>query len=169
MAVQIGGEVKKFLVRLADRVRTEDESQRGATIVEYFWLMGFIGITLIGIVNEFGGNVTNSIETAGAPLGGDTTEVVEDESSDDESDAPETQVLGASTQIDDFIALEETAPGLCPNGWDLLPVTVEISTKKKGQSVDANGDGMICRKDIPGGGEGNTGQNKNVKDNNGAF
>jgi len=168
MAVQIGGEVKNCLVEIVDRMRTEDESQRGATIVEYFWLVGFVGVTLIGIVNQFGGNVTNNFDTQGA-LGPDSPAVVEDESSDESSDAPETQVLGASTQIDDFIALEETPPGLCPNGWDLIPTTEEISKKKKGQSVDANGDGMICRKDIPGGGEGNTGQNKNVKDNNGAF
>jgi len=51
----------------------------------------------------------------------------------------------------------------CPTGWDLVP---NNETKKKGQNVDANNDGMICRKQILGLGEGNTGNNANVKDNN---
>ena len=54
--------------------------------------------------------------------------------------------------------------GECPEGnW----VFGEPSnTKKNGQNVDANQDGRICDKDIPGDpGEGNNGENHNVKDN----
>ncbi len=54
-------------------------------------------------------------------------------------------------------------PRGCPNGWNLIP---NNSTKKKGQNVDANLDGLICQKDIPGKGKGNTNLNTNVKDNN---
>lgn len=52
--------------------------------------------------------------------------------------------------------------GDCPNGWDLI---IAGQTKKNGKEVDSNQDGFICRKDIPGKGKGNTGQNQNVKDN----
>ena len=54
--------------------------------------------------------------------------------------------------------------GKCPTGWSLV---ANHQTKKKGQSVDANGDGMICLKNLPGGGNGNTDDTQNVKDNNG--
>ena len=53
--------------------------------------------------------------------------------------------------------------GGCSNGWDLVGAG---QTKKNGKNVDANKDGQICRKDIPGKGGGNTGNNQNVKDNN---
>jgi hypothetical protein len=52
----------------------------------------------------------------------------------------------------------------CPTGWDLI---ANSQTKKNGQNVDANSDGMICRKQLPGKGNGNTNLNANVKDNNG--
>ena len=55
--------------------------------------------------------------------------------------------------------------GSCPNGWDLI-ANSSVDVKKKGQDVDANNDGWICRKLIAGLGEGNTGNNTNVKDNN---
>ena len=66
----------------------------------------------------------------------------------------------AAYQVQD----NEQVGGTCPNGWDLVDNTV---TKKNGQDVDANGDGKICIKDIPGNGKGNTNANSNVKDNNG--
>ena len=34
----------------------------------------------------------------------------------------------------------------------------------RAKKVDRNGNGTVCRKDIPGKGRGNTGQNSNIKD-----
>ncbi len=59
--------------------------------------------------------------------------------------------------------------GECPSGdWDLTDVRSPNTTipKKNGQDVNQNGDDYICDKDIPGGGNGNTNQSHNVKDNN---
>jgi Flp pilus assembly pilin Flp len=53
--------------------------------------------------------------------------------------------------------------GDCPTGWDLVAAG---PTKKNGSNADANGDGLVCQKQIPGQGNGNTGQNTNIKDNN---
>ena len=38
------------------------------------------------------------------------------------------------------------------------------SEATRAQKVDRNGNGSVCRKDIPGKGKGNTGQNSNIKD-----
>jgi outer membrane biosynthesis protein TonB len=37
--------------------------------------------------------------------------------------------------------------------------------RTRAEKVDRNGDGTVCRKDIPGRGHGNTGQGSNIKDN----
>lgn len=75
---------------------------------------------------------------------------------EDESGEPES---GSGT-----LDVYDDGDRTCPTGWNLIP---NNSTKKNGQDVDANGDGLICEKDIPGNGKGNTNQNTNVKDNNG--
>ena len=38
------------------------------------------------------------------------------------------------------------------------------SERARADKVDRNGNGVVCRKDIPGKGRGNTGQNSNIKD-----
>jgi hypothetical protein len=60
------------------------------------------------------------------------------------------------------------AVGECPSGdWGMKNVTTQSTIpKKNGQEVNANGDDFICDKDIPGGGNGNTDKNHDVKDNN---
>jgi len=61
--------------------------------------------------------------------------------------------------IDASVALDDSA---CPPGWKL---TWNTTPKKNGPGVDTNNDGMACIKDLPGDGDGNTGNIKNVKDN----
>ena len=43
-------------------------------------------------------------------------------------------------------------------------VLVKISDLDAAEKVDRNGNGSVCRKDIPGQGGGNTGNNSNLKD-----
>ncbi len=67
-------------------------------------------------------------------------------------------VAALSVEYGDYVA------GECPSGdWYLVE---EGQNKKNGQNVNQNGDYYICDKQIPGGGNGNTNQNNNVKDNN---
>ena len=67
-------------------------------------------------------------------------------------------VAALSVEYGDYVA------GECPSGdWYLVE---EGQDKKSGQNVNQNGDYYICDKQIPGGGNGNTNQNNNVKDNN---
>lgn len=55
----------------------------------------------------------------------------------------------------------------CQSGWDPWNVRDgEPPAKKNGKPANANGDYYVCVKDIPGNGEGNTGDGENVKDNN---
>jgi len=74
-------------------------------------------------------------------------------------------LTNSSYELQDNEKLVANEPGTCPTGWDLI-ANSSVDTKKKGQDVDANADGWICRKQIAGLGEGNTGNNTNVKDNN---
>ena len=58
----------------------------------------------------------------------------------------------------------EYVAGECPSGdWGLVD---DGQYKKNGQNVNVNGDTKVCLKDIPGGGNGNTNNNSDVKDNN---
>jgi Flp pilus assembly pilin Flp len=61
--------------------------------------------------------------------------------------------------IDASVALDDSA---CPPGWKL---TWNTTSKKNGQVVDKNNDNMACVKYLPGDGDGNTGNIKNIKDN----
>ena len=56
----------------------------------------------------------------------------------------------------------------CPSGWDPHEITSETPAPahKNGKPVNKNGDDWVCVKDIPGNGQGNTGADENVKDNN---
>ena len=60
------------------------------------------------------------------------------------------------------------AVGECPSGdWTMTEITDKAALPKKNdQDVNANQDEFICDKGIPGGGNGNTDLNHNVKDNN---
>lgn len=61
--------------------------------------------------------------------------------------------------IDASVQLDNNA---CPTGW--TPTKSELF-KRNGQKADQDGDGWACIKTIPGGGEGNTAKESNVKDN----
>lgn len=85
-----------------------------------------------------------------------------------------TGAIGQSTEellTDGAVELADNAKtvanstGSCPNGWDLV-ANSSVDPEDGGQDVDANNDGWVCRRVIPGMGEGNTGNNTNVKDNN---
>ncbi len=76
----------------------------------------------------------------------------------------ETEMASARLVAQAAEAPVQEPAGTCPNSWTLI---ADTQTKKNGQSVDANGDGKICRFEIPGRGNGNTNANNNVKDNNG--
>ena len=41
---------------------------------------------------------------------------------------------------------------------------LDATEKARAEKVDRNGNGSVCRKDIPGQGGGNTGNNSNIKD-----
>lgn len=41
---------------------------------------------------------------------------------------------------------------------------LDAAEKPRAEKVDRNGNGLVCRKDIPGQGGGNTGNNSNIKD-----
>jgi len=67
-------------------------------------------------------------------------------------------VAALSVEYGDYVA------GECPSGdWGLVD---EGQNKKNGQNVNVNGDYYICLKEIPGGGNGNTNNTSDVKDNN---
>ena len=76
------------------------------------------------------------------------------------------QVMAATTEdlaIDELQPEEPEKKSLCPTYWVLIDNDL---LKKMGHDVDANGDGMICVKEIPSeNGLGNTDLNSNVKDN----
>jgi hypothetical protein len=57
-------------------------------------------------------------------------------------------------------------PGRCTGTPFQLVRTSALSggEKARAQKVDRHGNGWVCRKDIPGEGGGNTGQNSNIKD-----
>jgi Flp pilus assembly pilin Flp len=65
----------------------------------------------------------------------------------------------AERLIDPTVPLDASA---CPTDWSLTQASLH---KKNGQPADQDGDGWACSKTIPGNGEGNTGNDDNVKDN----
>jgi hypothetical protein len=70
-------------------------------------------------------------------------------------------IAALSVEYGDYVA------GECPSGdWQMTSAEGALP-KKNGQDVNQNHDNYICDKGIPGGGNGNTNQNHNVKDNNG--
>ncbi len=153
--------VKRLLHRLKAR------GDRGTAIVEYAMLMGTLAAMSLGSVQLISQHVASDFDDIVAVV--QSMAPVEDEAVDlatgagpsgsesDDSDPDQTSNGGALDVYDD-------GDRTCPTGWRLIP---NNSTKKNGQDVDANGDGLICEKDIPGNGKGNTNQNTNVKDNNG--
>ena len=147
--------------------RVKDRGDRGTAIVEYAMLMGTLAAMSLGSVQLISQHVASDFD--------DIVAIVQ--SMDPAQDAAvDLAAPGGSESTDPEDSSGEPASGsgtldvyddgdrTCPNGWRLIP---NNSTKKNGQDVDANGDGLICEKDIPGNGKGNTNQNTNVKDNNG--
>ena len=65
------------------------------------------------------------------------------------------------TVIDASVPLYNT----CPPSWDRMDAGFEPE-KKNGIDANTNGDPFVCVKEIPGGGNGNTGARYNIKDNN---
>ena len=112
-------------------------------MVEYAFLINMITFVVLMSVQVLGGTVTSMLSVDA--LAAATTENEEEVAAEKE------------------VAAEEA--GECPPGWILVPNNM---AKKNGQNVDANGDGVICLKDIPGQGKGNTNANQNIKDNNGS-
>jgi len=149
------------------QANTEQPAERGAALVEYAVLISGIAIVVLVSVQVLGGTVTslfNVDELSAAPLQA-------------EEEDPEAKT-GAPLALSDSAPSESPAaapvpvsqeateePSECPTGWMLVPNNM---AKKNGQDVDANGDGVICLKDIPGKGKGNTNANQNIKDNNGS-
>ena len=67
---------------------------------------------------------------------------------------------GLSIDHGDYVA------GECPPDWGMTHINSEAAqAKKNSQNVNLNGDNYVCIKNPTGGGEGNTGNNSNVKDN----
>ena len=122
----------------------QDESngtdERGASVVEYVLLVAGVLVMAMASVNYLGAAAAGEFGAIGDVL-------AFDDAGDEDEATPE----------------EASTPNECPNGWNL---SAGGQTKKNGQNVDANGDGFICVKDIPGNGKGNTNNNQNVKDNN---
>jgi hypothetical protein len=60
----------------------------------------------------------------------------------------------------------ESAGGRCTGRpFELVKVsTLHDGEQTRAEKVDRNGNGFVCRMDIPGRGQGNTGQNSNIKD-----
>ncbi|MFW2383443.1 MAG: Flp family type IVb pilin [Acidimicrobiales bacterium] len=122
---------------MQDRLSNRD-NERGVSTVEYVLLIAGMLVFAMASVQVLGSSIRGEFQDAQGALG--------------TAEPPVT------------LAFDESGdPGPCPTGWNLIPATL---TKKNQQSVDRNGDGLICRKNIPGGGNGNTNQNQNVKDNN---
>jgi outer membrane biosynthesis protein TonB len=70
-------------------------------------------------------------------------------------------------------APEQATPDAAPNQADPCHMDsyqrTSVASLQRGEAarankVDRNGNGWVCRKDIPGKGKGNTGQNSNIKD-----
>jgi hypothetical protein len=57
-------------------------------------------------------------------------------------------------------------PGRCTGTPFRLVRVAELSggERARAEKVDRNGNGFVCRKQIPGRGQGNTGANSNIKD-----
>lgn len=126
-------------------------------MVEYAVLLGGVAIMLVIALQNVGGWVEGQLD----PLSPAPVAAI----GQGAGDVPPTQT--ASVDQDSGISATPAAPAdavaECPKGWDLI---TNVQAKKNGQDVDANNDGFICFKDIPGQGKGNTNQNANVKDNN---
>lgn len=120
-----------------ERIEGVDPTERGASLVEYVLLLAGVLVMTMASVNYLGGAVADEFAAVNSVL------AFEDVTTTSEAETSE--------------------PNACPNGWNL---SAGGQTKKNGQNVDANGDGFICVKDIPGNGKGNTNNNQNVKDNN---
>lgn len=127
--------------RIWGRARTRGHhlfaDERGAALSEYGWLIALIAVAVVVSAGLFGPRVADAIEDPGDELAGW-----------DEDWEPGEPIGGSN------------------NGWDLTPIN-EAPDKKNGQDVNDNGDDWVCVKDIPGNGNGNTGQGYNVKDNDG--
>jgi hypothetical protein len=61
---------------------------------------------------------------------------------------------------------DDAASGRCPGRpFALVKITdLDAAEKPRAEKVDRNDNGLVCRKDIPGQGGGNTGHNANIKD-----
>ncbi len=112
-------------------------------MVEYFVLIGTTAVMSLTMISKLGTLIETELAYTAAVL-------------EAEQQAEELAEEGEDQNAGGF--------GTCPNKWSLVGAG---TTKKNGQSVDANGDGFICKFDIPGQGNGNTNANANVKDNNG--
>ncbi len=123
-------------------------------MVEHMFLMAAIGLFSMVGLQILGNVVDGQLVTAIVALA-----QIEEEPEEPEAGVPDGSDPEAAA-----------GTGTCPTGWTLA--VNATNTKKNGQNVDANGDGLICRKEIPAKGKGkgkggNTNLYANVKDNNG--
>lgn len=190
---EIAADAGETQVMRTSHHRLRPEGERGAAMVEYAVLLGGVAIALMISFQFIGGIVETELAAMdngfGAPpveqaAAADPVAVLAVSPAPAPAavvlDAPAPTAAPSTTAPSTAAPAVVTAPavtdppgggsgaissavGSCPSGWNLISNT---STKKNGQNVDANGDGLICEKDIPGNGKGNTNKNTNVKDNN---